>query len=187
MTRDEKIVITKLEAAERQLDCAIELWFRDADQVSIHTLARAAYDIIHDINEHRGMPRDLLYNSDLVKDEYQSQWRASIRKVGNFAKHADKDPEDVMEFHSFAGLAFIGFAIRGLASLEIPITPVRITLGLWLEIHDSKLVKPNIFEPLLSNFPEEHRRQIEMLPKQRFFETLVLFFAEAARARANTP
>ena len=31
--------VSKLNAARRQLDCAIEMWFADKDEVAIHTLA----------------------------------------------------------------------------------------------------------------------------------------------------
>jgi hypothetical protein len=43
---DTKIVVTKLDAARRQLKTAIKLWFEDGDPVAIHTLIVAAYEII---------------------------------------------------------------------------------------------------------------------------------------------
>ena len=71
LVRDEKQQISKIEAARRQLDCAIELWFCDKDEVSIHTLAAAAYQIIHDLKMKRGELRDLLY--ELRHDQGQIQ------------------------------------------------------------------------------------------------------------------
>ena len=46
--------LSKLEAARRQLETAIKLYFEYGDEVSIHALAAAAYSLIRDINEHRG-------------------------------------------------------------------------------------------------------------------------------------
>ena len=37
----QKLHVTKLDAARRQLETAITLWFHDGDPVSIHTLAAA--------------------------------------------------------------------------------------------------------------------------------------------------
>jgi hypothetical protein len=37
------IRITSLEAAQRQLDVALTLWFGDGDEVAIHTLAGSAH------------------------------------------------------------------------------------------------------------------------------------------------
>ena len=45
------IVIAKLDAAKRQLQTAIALFFDDGDPISIHTLACAAYDVIDDVKE----------------------------------------------------------------------------------------------------------------------------------------
>lgn len=46
--------LSKLDAARRQLETATKLYFEHGDEVSIHTLAAAAYSVIRDINEHRG-------------------------------------------------------------------------------------------------------------------------------------
>jgi hypothetical protein len=43
--------VNKLEAARRQLETAITLYFAEDDEVSIATLAGAAYGLIRDINE----------------------------------------------------------------------------------------------------------------------------------------
>src|SRR5205814_1397104 len=45
-----KIPITKLEAARRQIETAITLWFSESDPVSIHTLVSAAHRLVYDIN-----------------------------------------------------------------------------------------------------------------------------------------
>jgi hypothetical protein len=41
--------ISKLEAARRQLDCAIRLYIAEEDALAVHTLSRAAFRILHDI------------------------------------------------------------------------------------------------------------------------------------------
>ena len=49
-----KLPITKLDAARRQLETAIPLWFQDADPVSVHTLVMAADGIPRAFNKKRG-------------------------------------------------------------------------------------------------------------------------------------
>jgi hypothetical protein len=44
-----KIKISKLDAARRQLDTAIRLYFMEGDPVSVHTLAAAAFEILKDL------------------------------------------------------------------------------------------------------------------------------------------
>ena len=92
-----KVTITKLEAARRQLRVAISLWFQDGDEVAIHTLACAAHEIINDINKHRG-GEDLLFNKAVFREEYRDEIIKRFRKEMTFFKHADRDPEGVIDF-----------------------------------------------------------------------------------------
>lgn len=42
--------ISKLDAAQRQLDTAIDLWFRDRDGLAVFTLAYAGFRILFDVS-----------------------------------------------------------------------------------------------------------------------------------------
>jgi hypothetical protein len=92
----DSIKIPKLEAARRQLDTAIALFFQSGDAVSIHTLACAAYDVIDNVNRCRGR------KETFVKGRYPKlpgkMSVATINSVQNFFKHADRDPEGELEF-----------------------------------------------------------------------------------------
>jgi hypothetical protein len=96
-TDDTKITVTKLDATRRQLKAAIRLWFEDGDPVVIHTLIAAAYEILDTLAQRQGVA-DLLFAPDIVKDEYRTQWVRSVKSPANFFKHADRDPEGVLEF-----------------------------------------------------------------------------------------
>jgi hypothetical protein len=47
--------VSKLDAAKRQLETAIRLYFSDGDPVSIHTLTAAAYNILRDVTKQKGV------------------------------------------------------------------------------------------------------------------------------------
>ncbi len=87
------ITISKLDAAKRQLETAITLYFHDGDPVSIHTLTSAAYNVIRTINKKRNGPpmfeKDE-FIEDYVKPEYQDQVRKQLNEAENFFKHADR-------------------------------------------------------------------------------------------------
>ena len=94
--------ISKLEAAQRQLDCAIRLWFVDEDNLAIHTLAYAACCLLHDLLEEQ-------------KREVLRKFEASQKfgEVPNFLKHADRDPGYALRFHSKQSVRItLAFAIR---------------------------------------------------------------------------
>jgi hypothetical protein len=79
------IVVTKLDAARRQLRTAIRLWFQEADPASIHTLAHAASEIIHVISKNRNRYRRILiFDADMIKDEYRSEWNEKRKNSANF-------------------------------------------------------------------------------------------------------
>jgi hypothetical protein len=63
MTDNTKITVKKLDAAKRQLQIAIRPWFEDADPVSIHTLAFAAYEIAHVVSKKRNKLGAISYST----------------------------------------------------------------------------------------------------------------------------
>lgn len=49
-----RLRITKIEAARRQLNAAITMFFRDDDELAVHVVAQSAYQIIRDLLAARG-------------------------------------------------------------------------------------------------------------------------------------
>jgi hypothetical protein len=88
--------VSKLDAARRQLDAAIALFFENADPVAIHTLASAAYDVIDGVNQSRG-GREVFCKRRFTAVPGRPS-RADLNTVQNFFKHADRDPEGTVDF-----------------------------------------------------------------------------------------
>lgn len=103
--------ITKQEAAVSQLDTAIDLYFRGGHEVATHTLAGAAFSLIQDLLEHQG--REEFLESVIISDR-RRELRQLLNKPQNFLKHADRDPEDVLELSAAQTEAMLF-----LASLQI--------------------------------------------------------------------
>jgi hypothetical protein len=51
----EEIIVDKLNAARRQLESAITMFFENWDVVSQHTLISAAYGVLYDLGKQRGI------------------------------------------------------------------------------------------------------------------------------------
>lgn len=85
--------VTKLDAARRQLDQSIRLFFGGGDLLAVHTLAFAAFRILLDIYPHH------------KEDDFSKQVDAVIADLGwkhfvgtaNFLKHADRDADHVLD------------------------------------------------------------------------------------------
>jgi|SRR6267378_1402366 hypothetical protein len=98
------VKISKLDAARRQLVTAIRLYFANADSVSTHTLAAAAFEILGDLDAHGPNTGTLFDHAErYIKPEYVDVFYKKLRKPQNFFKHADNDPEDILEFYPTGG------------------------------------------------------------------------------------
>lgn len=92
--------ISKLDAARRQLEVAVRLYFSNDDPVSIHTLAAAAYNVIRDVSSKRNATPMLLKDTvaQMLRPGMQKLFRAKVNEAENFFKHADRDHEGSFEF-----------------------------------------------------------------------------------------
>lgn len=96
---EQRLNISKLDAARRQLETAMLLYFREADPVAIHSLAAAAHEILKDLSSKVGSPMPI--ERTLVRalgKELAEKLGSLARKPQNFFKHADRNAESVLEF-----------------------------------------------------------------------------------------
>jgi hypothetical protein len=177
-----KVRVSKLEAARRQLDCAIQLWFLDGDEVSIHTLAAAAHQIIHDIKAHHREKRELLYDTSRVKPEHRKEWIRLLKESANFFKHADSDsdPATQIQFSPFGNLMFIVFSIMGLGMVGAATSYQMNALIVWLSIHEPNLISGEFIKRLTEASGIEDFEDIERLPKHEFFQAYMTISAATA-------
>ena len=92
--------ITKLAAAERQLNEAIRLFFERRDIVAVHTLAAASDQVLSDICVSRGIESQFRHLADFIRDEFRGEWFRLLKQAENFFKHADRDPGGTLEFNT---------------------------------------------------------------------------------------
>ncbi len=167
-------VVAKLSAAKRQLDCAIEMWFGDKDQVAVHTLAVAAHQIIHDLHEKKFPDKPLFLNTPLVKEEFRAEFIGLFKEAANFFKHADKkdpDPHAVIEFTPFLTQVFFVYSIYGLSSLGETLTDVQQIHRMWFAIHHSDMVHPDFIKAMTDSIPVKHLDTARRMKKREFLES----------------
>ncbi|MGZ4990187.1 MAG: hypothetical protein ACXV8S_05435 [Methylobacter sp.] len=174
------ITVTKIEAAHRQLRSAIELWFADGDPISIHTLAAASHQVIHDLNKRNKGP-DLLLDTKFIKSEHRKKFVDDIKHASNFMKHADRDDGGaaaVLEFMPESNDHFIMFAIFGLKYLGENIRAEEIAFECWHIFRNPDLMTDEgkaIFE---QTFTVEQLNAIRPMPKNEFLHRFRLQFGK---------
>jgi hypothetical protein len=166
----EAIKVTKLQAAKRQLRTAITLWFQESEPVSIHTLACAAYQIIHDLNaKNKGAP--LLYDSDIFKEEFRHEAVDFIKRPFNFFKHAGVKKEQFIEFNPLSTIGYFMFAIQGMRQLGAPRHVIEDAFMRWIGFHRPNWLSDEGRKFISKHFPVEKLELIRSLSKPEFMRT----------------
>ena len=167
-----KAVLSKIDVARRQLVTAIRLYFNWGDEVSIHTLAAAARNVLCDLCERRGATSPLLLDNlldDFVKPEHYKEVRNKFRESENFFKHADRDSEGGLTFNPETTDYMLIEAVEAYAILTGERVPeFHVYRAWWMLHHQHYFAKaPDAFRRNLSgvSYAASQRTQyfIEML------------------------
>lgn len=160
VTWDRQMPITKLDAARRQLSCAIEVFFNDGDSLSIQTLAHAAFKLLYDLY---GKSRSDDYLDRMNGLLTPLGWK-KLTEVPNFLKHADRDHDTVLDDHkSESVIATIGMACMLYGRLSFDLTPEMQAFDDWARVRSPDLFRlppdPD------AEFEAAYRDAVELLAK----------------------
>lgn len=126
-------LLTKLECAERQMRVAIRLFFERRDMIAVHTLATAAQEVATDLAKRKGLKGVFEHAKELIVPEKLEEFFRRVRKPQNFFKHADRDPDDKLEFYYAATQYHLFDAVLLCILLkgDSPLTPEFIGFMAW--------------------------------------------------------
>jgi len=170
----EKITVTRLDAARRQLRTAITLWFADGDQVSIHTLAAVAHQVLHDLNRAKKGP-PMLFDAPWIRDEVRKQYVGILKNDSNFFKHADKrgaksNPADSVDFNSGLSEMFMVMSIYGLQYLGEQIKDIERAFLIWTAFQKPHLLTDAGRKFYEDGVPIEIREGLRQMTKHKFLK-----------------
>ena len=184
-------MITKIQAAEHQLDTAIRLFFENIDYLSSYTLAAASREITDDLCEKKvpelflqefarlgdALAVRLSHREEikiLIKEEYYNEATKHFRRRQNFLKHADKDPDGQIDDLNARELAFvILFAGKNFSLLEKRITPALSIFLHWFGAAEPRILKrPDGTHPEMYKWIEELRETFHDLYSKEAFRAM---------------
>lgn len=102
------MAISKLQAAQQQLDCAIRLLFNLDNMPSVITLSRAAFRVLLDIYPVVKPGGDF---GDALNGIIQRMGWAKFNEIANQLKHADNDASAMIDPHPIHAMVGIGLAV----------------------------------------------------------------------------
>lgn len=162
--------VSKLDAARRQLETAIQLYFSNADPVSMHTLAAAGYNVVRDVGSNRGTDPMLLKEKilDDVNPDAKKLFRNKLNEAENFFKHADRDHDTVHNFDPALTEVFILDACDQYYRLTGEGPPLFKVFRSWfIATH------PDWFASDKLGAVEERAPEMAALGRARFFELML--------------
>lgn len=170
MSDPDKITVTKLDAAQRQLRTALYLWFHDRDPVSVHALLAASHEIIHRLYRNQGLV-NLIFDSDHVKDEYRGQFAKTIKEAPNFFKHANNDSEldAPLVFNPGVNDLLPIFLIQALSDMGECLGLEEVAYIYWM-----KLFQPDVFQLKADVIPVDAVKRLLGMDKKEFFDACEL-------------
>lgn len=110
--------IGKLEAANRQLNFAVRLFFSCGDPVCVHTLAGAASILLADLVEHHAPSKSWDRNVQAANELSASNYFNILRNAQNFLKHARIDPKAILDFNEVETEELLILAIMNSGELQ---------------------------------------------------------------------
>jgi hypothetical protein len=90
------MTITQTDAARRQMDAAIRLYFEEGDEIAVHTLVGAAHIVLTDLTA--AAKQDSIIER-YVRQDKRWEFEGAIRAPQNFFKHADRNSGAVLDFN----------------------------------------------------------------------------------------
>lgn len=142
----------KIDAARRQTDAAIRLLFAGQDELAVITLASAAFHILRDIAEAQGNCDWHKSIKKIIRPGKEREFWKAVNSGANFLKHADKDPDGILEIDCRAADLCLSVCCSYYLLLGYEPTNEMKVLGAWIIVmYPDLLINESARIEILSN------------------------------------
>lgn len=152
---DPKVVeLTKLEAARRQINAAVRMYFGNEDPVAIHALAAAGAQIVTDLGAKKNMKLGMESGIHYIRPERQKEFRQMMREPQNHIKHADRegDEDKILEYRPATIEFHIMFGATGYREYTGIDTPETRVFMIWLLANNPDLISEDEFKNFVAKY-----------------------------------
>ena len=140
-------VVTKRDAAVRQLNQAIRLFFRGGDLLSVHTLTGAAFQLLADLGKASGIV-SRFRSEELIRPERMKEWMQALNSTQNFLKHATRDEDGTLKYVEEGTVLFLYEAVELAGRLIAEGSREWLAFRVWFVFSFPELIEPRILEAL---------------------------------------
>lgn len=155
--KSSKIKVTKIEAAERQIETSIFMFFRNDDALSIHTVTCAGLGVMEALAKQYNKKSSISLIEELVVEHKRGEMKRLLNKPQNFLKHADKDPEDILEYNPNILEYYLFFACNSYHEFTGKMTDAIWWYMLWFSmVHPNLLSFPGKIQQESESYVKKH-------------------------------
>lgn len=134
------INISKLDAAKRELDHSIRLFFSYGDVIVIHLVSSASYSILIGLGKKAGVTSVREEMCKRVKKEKIKYVQKKLKKAYNFFKHAHHDHNKLLKFYPESSEFIIWDSINIYQNLTKKITGLMLSFRLWFNLKNNEII-----------------------------------------------
>lgn len=143
--------LTKIDAARRQTNAAIRMFFEGEDPIAVHTVAAAGHRIVRDLARQNGSEILSSFEQTLLPGVKGKFW-AAFNGSTNFLKHADLDAgaqqDNVVYEASNPILILVTICFFG--ELGLTHSTEMAALSVWCRLHYSQFFGPDLDQEKIS-------------------------------------
>lgn len=153
----------KLDIIRDHVTTAIQMIAMECSPYSTHVIVMSGEELIQAMADHRGVTLDADWRN-IVHEAHKKEYRAKVRSVYNYCKHADRDANDPIPSPTIDDLRLVNegqtiLNINGLRNLGLPLSEHFISFLLLMSIKHPKYFS---MDTLLANHPLLHREYTEL-------------------------
>jgi hypothetical protein len=123
-------IVTKRQAAVRQLNQAIRLFFQGGDMLAIHTITAAAFQLFEDLGKPSGIS-SVVRSEATINPARLKEWVAALNSTQNFLKHADRDQDATLRYVEAGTVFFLFEAVELARRVGEKVERERLAFTMW--------------------------------------------------------
>jgi len=163
--------ISKLDAAKRQIDTAIRLFFKSADPISIHTLTAAGHQVLMDIAKPENI-KSFMKDSPWIIGDKKKEYLAIVNEAENFFKHAEKDPSSVLKFKQEQTEFLLLDAVEMYIQLTADMPENMLIYRAWFLVKFTNIISAGTLKAFKELNLEHKIKEYRKLGKIEFYKTM---------------
>lgn len=134
--------LTKLEAARRQINTAIRMYFLDMDTISTHAVLAGGLQIVSDLAARKGQQVGIEEFLASIVETRKKELRLILRKPQNFLKHADREGDDtaIYEYRIESLEVYLYLAAQSYQTFTGKATPEIKSIITWFSFRNPEIL-----------------------------------------------